>query len=272
MTTALLDGDIVAFRCSVAVQRDHDWGDGIQTSHTFAQDAADNACHLVDAWRAIAGCKDVVVTFTGKDNFRHRILPTYKANRAGKVKPLAYAYTVEAIERRFDTRVVEGLEADDLMGIMATTLPKYDGAVVVTIDKDLRGVPGRHLNPLKDRRPAVVTERDANRTWLLQTLTGDKVDGYAGIPGVGPKKAEAILGGESILEYQWLRVVEAYRDAGLAEADALKQARVARILRRSDYDKDSKEIILWHPTTPTRIPAKAVLTSPGEPPSEPPSP
>ena len=254
MTLALVDGDIVAFRCAIAGQSDFDWGDGVHSNHSCAQSSADAACSLVDAWTSLAGCKDKLVTFTGKNNFRYRVLPTYKANRAGKVKPLAYTYTVEAITKRFPTQLVDGLEADDLMGILATTLPKYQDAVVLTIDKDLRGVPGTHMNPIKDKFPVEVTEAQADYYWLLQTLMGDVTDGYTGIPGVGPKKAEKILTGVPTVPVMWAKVAKAYADAGLTEADALQQARVARILRRSDYDKATKEVLLWHPTTPVRLP------------------
>jgi hypothetical protein len=54
----------------------------------------------------------------------------------------------------------------------------------------------------------------------------------------------------------WRGVCKAYRAAKLTEADALTQARVARILRAQDYDKATKEILLWHPTLPIRIPVE----------------
>lgn len=155
-----------------------------------------------------------------------------------------------AVEDRYRTERLHGLEADDLLGILATTPPKYDDAIVVSLDKDLRTIPGRHLNPGKETEPVVVTELEADHSWLMQTLTGDTSDGYVGIPGVGPKKALKILMNTSSLAAKWRRVVEAFRADKLTEADALTQARVARILRRSDYDKDSKSVLLWHPTTP----------------------
>lgn len=257
MTVALLDGDIIAFRSAVGGEQTFDWGEGVkssQASHEHAQAAADAACHLVEAWRFLSGCKDVLVTFTGRNNFRYRVLPTYKHNRSGKVKPMAYEYTVQAVKDRFPCQLVDGLEGDDLMGILVTTLPKYAGAVVLTLDKDLRGVPGLHLNPLKDKFVCEVTEPQADRYWLSQVLTGDTCDGYVGIPGVGPKKAEKILGGQASTVELWSRVLQAYLDAGLTEAAALQQARVARILRRCDFDKATKSVRLWHPTKPVLLP------------------
>ena len=103
-----------------------------------------------------------------------------------------------AVEDRYRTERLHGLEADDLLGILATTLPKYSDAIVVSLDKDLRTIPGRHLNPSKETSPAVVrviTELEADTAWLMQTLMGDSTDGYTGVPGIGPKKAEKILCG-----------------------------------------------------------------------------
>jgi DNA polymerase-1 len=45
----------------------------------------------------------------------------------------------------------------------------------------------------------------------------------------------------------WERVVSAYEKAGLSEAEAITQARVARILRASDYDFVNKSVKLWSP-------------------------
>lgn len=254
MTLALIDGDLIAYRSAVVQQKAYNWGDGV-TSNALTgspQEAIDAALQLTLAWAKLARCRDIRVLLTGSGNFRKRILPSYKANR-GTGKPLVYFQVVEAMWARFACDRVDGLEADDLMGILLTT-PKYADAVCVTLDKDLRTIPGRHLNPLKEQKAVVVEEPEANWRWLMQTLMGDTSDGYTGIPKVGPKKAEAILGSDRTLTAMWPRVVAAYRKAGLTEDDALLQARVARILRREDYDLTTKEILLWHETTPVRIP------------------
>ena len=194
--------------------------------------------------------------FTGPHNFRYSVLPSYKSGRT-KGKPLAYWETVRAVQQQFECQTVDGLEADDLMGILATT-PRYEDSIVVTLDKDLKTIPGRHYNPTKDDKPRVVTLPEADHYWLYQTLIGDTTDGYKGCPKIGPKTAEKILGRPSLIEGAtgalWGRVVQTYQAAGLGPSAALQQARVARILRRSDYDRDTKTILLWHPSgTPERL-------------------
>lgn len=246
---ALIDGDIVAFRSAVTQESAYRW-DEQTTSHAMLGDsktAARNAVDLTWAWAKLAGLKNVRVCFTGRTNFRKALLPTYKANRAGKVKPVAFGYTVEALCERFQTDLVEGLEGDDLLGVLATN-PKYQGSVIQSLDKDMRSLPGLIMNPLKDTKPFHVSPRQADTNWLTQALTGDTADGYTGIPRIGPAKAAKILGGLALATEHWPRVRQAYAAAGLSEEHALTQARVARILRHDDYRKGPpREVRLWTP-------------------------
>src|SRR5690606_15306825 len=91
-----------------------------------------------------------------------------------------------------------------------------------------------------------VSEEEADRYFYMQVLTGDPTDGYSGCPGIGPKRAERLLDGVG-LEDMWSVIVETYEAKGLTEEDALQQARVARILRKNDYDFKNKSPMLWAP-------------------------
>ena len=82
---------------------------------------------------------------------------------------------------------------------------------------------------------------------MIQTMTGDKVDGYDGIEGVGIKTAEKLIKKYTnvpLLDL-WKIVVGIYKDKGYTAKEALQQARVARILRHGDYDKKTGAIKLW---------------------------
>lgn len=246
---ALIDGDLIAYACAASNQVDYDFTDGDEApARAVDHDAAIcKGLAMVDQWRALSQCSRTMVLFTGKNNFRKAVLPTYKAGRGEK--PIAHQAVVEAIMREHPSERIDGLEADDLLGILATTLPKYRGAVVVSLDKDLATVPGNHFNPAKDKKARVVTEAEANHAWMRQTLIGDSVDGYSGLYRCGPKNADRILGRPgSSLDSLWHHVVTAYRGKGKTEEDAVVQARMARILRREDYNRETKEIRLWHPT------------------------
>ena len=82
---------------------------------------------------------------------------------------------------------------------------------------------------------------------MYQTLIGDRVDGYEGCKGIGDVTARKILGeiGEKSLEEMWDLVKKTFEEKGFTEADALRNARMARILRVEDYDFKKKEVKLW---------------------------
>jgi DNA polymerase-1 len=103
-----------------------------------------------------------------------------------------------------------------------------------------------------------VTESAGNHWHMMQTLAGDVTDGYTGIPGIGPKKAEKILdpfvktyGVGEIIDFDvvsaWHAIVAAYEKAGLTADDDLATARIARICRASDWNFKTKEVRLWTP-------------------------
>jgi DNA polymerase I len=259
MTLALIDADIAAYRASSIKTEGMEDEDGTPGDPEFLPPsvAADIACRTVEAWTREAGCNNQLLAFTGQGNWRKVVMPTYKANRSGMARPIHLGTVRKTMCARFDHRVVDGLEADDILGVLATR-PAFAEAIIVSPDKDLMTIPGRHLSPLKDDGVIHISEAEANRRWMLQTLTGDTSDGYTGIPRVGPVKATKLLSTSRTLPAMWRAVVQAYRDAGLTEDDALMTARVARILRNSDYDKTTKEIVLWHPTTPQRLPLRAM--------------
>jgi DNA polymerase-1 len=126
------------------------------------------------------------------------------------------------------------------MGILATNPHSKTQKIIVSQDKDMKTIPTQ----VWDGKDLVtITEGEANYRHLYQTLIGDAADGYKGCPGVGPVKATKLLDADPT----WATVVAAYTKAGLTEADALTQARLARILRWSDWDAEKKEPILWTP-------------------------
>lgn len=251
--TAIIDGDIIAHKSAAKVHEVYDLGDGVVGTRTDALRAAEVAIETVSAWTKLAGCSDAIVCFSGRQNFRKLILPSYKAHRV-KGKPPDFYSTVEAIEGAFKCHLIEGLEADDVMGLLATS-PNHTDRIVVTIDKDLQTVPGLHFNPDKDSGMRDIEPAEADYYWMQQTLTGDSTDGYKGIPGVGPSKAARILGepGECDLQGLWARVVSAYSASNLTEQDALVQCRVARILRHGEFDHKNQVVTLWHPTHPPKM-------------------
>lgn len=245
MSLALIDGDIVAFRASAGAQHDIDWGDGGDGVTASLSSAVDSARGIIRDWMKLARCDKALLCFSPIDgtNFR-RDLTSYKAHRSG-VKPKYYLDVIDALAEEWPIQRFPRLEGDDVVGVIHTS-PKTN-TVAVSLDKDFQTLPGLFLNPVKARRPQKIGQYEADRWWMMQTLMGDPCDGYRGCPGVGPKRAEAVLSGHSTLLEMWEAVVGTYRARGLTAEDALLQARLARILRREDYDRDTGEITLWSP-------------------------
>ena len=242
----LVDADIVVFRFASAFNRDEsiDWGGGLVTKD---DDSLRKACQALDRFVKYLQGKtfstQVTMCFTDKVNFRYGVLPTYKYNRAGVAKPSLYNPIKEYVELKYTCKSKPGLEADDVLGIMATLDP-HD-TCIATIDKDLLQIPGMHFN-WDWGRVFHCDIVDCDNYFYQQILTGDPGDGYKGIPGVGVKTAIKILEKFDREDF-WYGIVQEYIGHGLTEADALQQARVARMCRAEDYDYDKGEVILWTP-------------------------
>jgi 5'-3' exonuclease len=243
MTVALIDGDILAFRTAIAAQENWD-GEVIVDVNKAIRDV-DMA---FKEWTKLIKPNRSVVTFSdpGRVYFRHFVDPTYKGNRVSIERPQALTDVINHIKGKYECTWREGLEADDVMGILAGS-PALTDPVIVTMDKDLQTIPGKWFNPFKIKRPLRINQRLADLNWLGQTLTGDATDGYKGCPGIGPKRAEKILSSSSVFRELWAIIERTYEDAGLTANDAITQARLARILRFTDYREETGEIKLWHP-------------------------
>lgn len=237
MKALLIDGDLLVYRLTSAAETEIDWGDDLWTLHSDAKAIKTLFTGEILRLQKKFKTAKVTIAFSDKDNFRRKVDPGYKANRTGR-KPLAYRGVVAWVKKEFDTITHQSLEADDCLGLYSSK-----DSIVVSWDKDMKQIPGTHYNLLTDEVTEVSAEQ-GYRYFLTQVLTGDKVDGYAGLPGCGPVKAEQIL----TASCTWEAVVAAYTKAGLTAEDAIRQARLAYILKdRKDWNSKTGEIKLWNP-------------------------
>jgi len=255
VTALLIDADITLFRAAAACEREVRYDDHNHVLYSNADEVWTAVEHQLKYYREHLGDGPMHFALTGANNFRRELWPDYQGGRSRK--PLCYGYVREKMIGDLDARFVDTLEADDLLGIWATG-GKIKDATIVSLDKDLKTIPGRVWRPPANstQEPELFTvgEAQADYYWLMQTLTGDTTDGYKGLPGCGPKVAEKLLqpawdtsDGATFLQLGWPAVVAAYEAKGLGVDDALLQARLARILRASDWDSANKKVILWEP-------------------------
>ena len=249
--TLLIDADPLVVSVASAVQEDIEWGDGVFSMHADLNEASDRMMQQVWAWQKKLEADDSVMCLSDPDRryFRHDLLPSYKANRTGGPRAMLIGPLKEILEGEFKTYVRPLLEADDICGILATHPTLVPGKrTVVSIDKDLHSVPGQFYRTCRPEEGIhEITLEEADRAHMIQTLTGDATDGYRGCPKVGPVNANRLLEDKAPHEW-WPAVLAAFEKAGLDEHEALVQARVARILRHTDYNYTKKEYIPWTPT------------------------
>lgn len=192
----LLDGDYLLFSAMSAAEEEVDWGDDIwslQCDHNKARAILRGTIRgITERLKEFKGAELVMVfsTANGNDNWRKQVLESYKANRKGKRKPVGYpvllAEMLNDLETYYRTFQWQGLEGDDVIGILATH-PEYldvDEAIPVSCDKDFNTIPGRFYW-LTTNKIVENSLADANRWHMYQAIKGDTTDGYGGIPGVG---------------------------------------------------------------------------------------
>jgi DNA polymerase-1 len=203
---------------------------------------------LLKSWLTQIGkISDYYLVISNGKNFRHNLYADYKGNRRNIVPHPAFAGLKEAVKQYQATVWEDGIEADDLIGIRTT---ECSNTIAVSADKDFATIPCSLFIPAshgKDGSWHKFSEDDANRNWLIQSMTGDTTDNYKGIPGIGTVKANKILPTTAPVPHMWAATVAAFHAAKLTQDDALLMARLARILRHGEYDFETKEVKLWTP-------------------------
>lgn len=230
-----VDGDILVYRAAFAVEYPKyivQWSDDTMFLHAkefqYKRDAQEfliemeeegcedgeivtdtvlepleNALHVADGMLGgIAShfkvpVRDLLVVLTGSGNFREKVAVTkpYKGNRT-KPKPTYYNDMREYLCKKYHAKVVDGEEADDYLGYSHYAQWFFDptSSAIVTIDKDLDMIAGIHYNFVKEEQ-YYVDEDEADRFFLWQLVVGDTSDNIPGIPGMGAKRADALLEG-----------------------------------------------------------------------------
>jgi len=241
----LVDADYVVYKCCAGAETEIDWGDDvILVTSKFSEAYANVKRELLKIINNFLwDVPELILFFSDSVNFRKSIQPAYKGHRNRK-KPCGYKRVINRLKTEYEVILMPTLEADDALGIYATQNP---GNVICSPDKDMRQIPGR----LFDMSEMMNVEKAEGEKWhLVQTLAGDQTDGYAGVPGIGVKRAITLFEEKG---YSWKTVVEAFADKDLSEEVALENARLAKILTASDYDFDKQQPILWSPTADYRV-------------------
>ena len=244
-TTLLIDGDVLAYQSAFIAQTNFQWAEelwSVQSDLTVAKQwIQERLDYFINKTKA----DDFILAISDRNNFRRKLFPDYKANRISKFAPIGLVPIREWIGETYGFEMYPNLEADDVLAILATERPDInDERIIVSIDKDFKGVPCKFYDFNRDEMHEI-GEVDANAYHLMQAIAGDSVDGFKGVPGVGTVRAKRMLdtGGAT-----WTTVMKAYEKAGLTEEDALMNAWMAYLIRKGQYNKKKKELTyLWMP-------------------------
>ena len=242
---ALIDGDYLVYKHAFAVETEcleYGW---LTAEWNCAYNITE---HIIRVLKKIDTDDYLIYLGTSGDTtFRHQLKHVdYKANRKRLAKPLLYDYARSVLSECFNCEIVKGIEADDALGINQT-----EDTVIVTVDKDLRMIPGKHYDvntgkiwvatqcgTLKQRMKKTKNGNVKKITssgflqFCLQMITGDTVDNIPGIPKKGPVAAYTALVGCVYPRDAWSTVYAMYCVAGLTEEYMMDQAAALWIMRK----------------------------------------
>jgi len=244
-TTILIDADVLAFEASIIAQENIQWEEEMWTVQADMAVAKERVTGRIEQFKDLLKADEVVLALSDRANFRRKLFPEYKSNRRKSVLPIILRPMKEWMINELDAQLWANVEADDVLSILATERPnRQDKRIIVSIDKDFKGVPGIFYDYNREEYHEP-TEEEADNFHLLQALMGDSTDGFSGVKGVGAVTAAKWLETHG---YTWESVVTLYEKKGQTEQDALMNAWMARLLRKQEYNKKKKEITkLWMP-------------------------
>ena len=241
----LIDADYLAYKSCAACEDEVDFGNDVIVVTSRFNEVLDRFHReLMSIAECMGMFDDFILFFSSPTNFRKTIDPDYKGHRNRK-KPCGYKRLLNWCGDNYITIMIDGLEADDALGIYATDPVEAEANhILVSPDKDMRQIPGLLFdltNPVTE-----ITKEEGDRWHLIQAMSGDQTDGYAGVPSIGIKRADALLNTHGC---KWKTVLDAFLDKDMAEEDALRNARLAKILQYNDFDHENNVPILWTPTS-----------------------
>jgi len=269
--TLLIDGDLLIYQKCCVHNEDDDIDRRLITN--YLRTKISEAC-------SASNCGRYRVFLTAKENFRHWISDRYKINRVGVEKPVNLAFAKQWSVDHMNAEYELYLEADDLMAIHQT-----EDTVIYSGDKDLRQVPGAHLNANTFQMEhvselgAVWTEEAAGakpdkikfngyKGFMFQCLTGDSTDSILGCGvrkrltyksgpqkgdmylkrlGIGPKAAMQLLKGCPQTKQSFFHVVKREFQKLYSEGSAMREfEKEANLLYMvRDYDPETKLAKRW---------------------------
>ena len=205
----LVDGDMIAFSCCAALEYGLD--NPADVNFNEIAEVMDNKLIFLKRY---LGIKKLRVFLSDDYNFRYDVAHDYKSNRDGVWRPYNLKNAKAHLRAFWNAEQEHGLEADDLMSIYQDR--KNNSTVIITLDKDLKQVPGCHyswerkdigekkqiVTPLGHLEMVIkgtTTKRkeikgDGFLFFMHQLLVGDSTDG---VMGCGKRELKTVKSGKN---------------------------------------------------------------------------
>ena len=168
--------------------------DSLVYSSCFGVETSDDACikfdnqfdGIISSLDPFYDIEEVIVFGFGKNNFRKKLSPSYKANRKSEL-PEFFHHVKKFVLEVYDVEVANGMETDDLVAVFAEKIG-YEDCIIVSIDKDYLNLPGLKYN-YRTKLLSNVGEIEAMRNFYTQMIVGDSADNVNFCKGYGKKYA-----------------------------------------------------------------------------------
>jgi len=179
---------------------------------------------------------EMQIFLSGSTNFRDQVatIKIYKGNRDPLHKPHWYNEIKQYLKDVWDAEELDDIEADDILADLQSNESAIKETCIVSTDKDLDQISGWHYNWVKDLLYEV-SEEQAIHSKYVQILTGDSTDNIEGIPGVGPISAEKCL--------EWCETVDDYEEAVREQYESFFSRTQKGIEKCNEYGMTWDEIL-----------------------------
>ncbi len=211
-----------------------------------------------------AGCENVQLFFTGKNNYRHHIAKTQPYKDRESQRPFHYKNVKAYLQSRYEWEQRDWFEADDLLKLVMIRNP--GDYTCGSRDKDLHQIPGRHygweIGKQPEFGPMEISELGflkmgegktkkliggGEKFFYAQMLLGDPVDNIPGIDGMGPVSTLALLSPiEDVTELQAVVFGVYSQKYGVDAVDRFIET--GNLLRMAEEaNEDWTKVKLWNP-------------------------
>jgi len=130
---ALVDADSLLYKVGFAIEEKTVWNElevslGLEEPSVTLETDLDQCYSSFDLFIENILCavdlEEVVLVYTGSNNFRYKNPLGYKENRKNLNKPLGYDALLQYSKDKYKSIVIDGMEADDYVVYEKTTKPR----------------------------------------------------------------------------------------------------------------------------------------------------